>query len=90
MSTRVKETTRVLDIKLPEQLAQQVETVAREQKTDVNELVQWAIRVYLHRLAGLKEELDSPINPDDPNSMSMTQVYDMIHEIRREEERKTA
>ena len=74
MATLVKETTRVFDIRLPEQLAQQVEAVAREQKTDMNELVQWAIRVYLHHNARLTEEANELINPSNPESMTWAQV----------------
>ncbi len=90
MATLVKETTRVFNISLPEPLAQQVEQVARDQKTDVNELVQWAIRVYLHHNERLTKESNELINPDHPESMTWAQVSDLIHESRREEERKSA
>ena len=90
MSTLVKETSRVFQIRLPEQLAQQVEAVARDQKTDVNELMQWAIRVYLRRLAAVQEELNEPIDPANPDSMTMAQVNEIVRESRRELERKRA
>jgi hypothetical protein len=90
MSTLVKETSRVFQIRLPEQLAQQVEAVARDQKTDVNELMQWAIRVYLRRLATVQEELNEPIDPANPDSMTMAQVNEIVRESRRELERKRA
>jgi len=94
MATLVRESTRVFEIKLPEQLAQQVEAVAQDQKTDVNELVQWAIRVYLHHNARLTEEANELVNPSHPESMTWAQVNDLVHEVRREmrqeEEQKTA
>ena len=53
-------------------------------------MVQWAVRVYLLRLADIEKKLNEPINPADPSSMTMAKVNDFIHEFRREEERKSA
>jgi hypothetical protein len=88
MAGLVKETTRVFNISLPEKLAQKVEEAAHDQKADVNELVQWAIRVYLHHNAPLTKESNEPINPDHPESMSMAQVNALVHEVRRDVRRE--
>ena len=90
MSTLVKETNRVFTLNLPEQLAKQVEAVARDQKTDVNELVRWAIRVYLYQDASIAAGLSGPIDPSNPESMSMAEVCDFIKQSRREDERRSA
>jgi hypothetical protein len=90
MSTLVAETDRILTLNLPEQLAQQVEAVARQQKTDVNELVQWAIRVYLYHNERIASELNEPIDPSNPESMTLAEVSDFIKQSRREDERRGA
>ena len=79
MSTPVKEPSRVFDIRLPERLAQQVEEVARDQKTDLSDLVQWAIRVYLRAISRTEEDLNQPIDSSNPESISLDKIRELIH-----------
>ncbi len=74
---------RVLTISLPETVARQVEDFARSQRVDVSTFFERTVRDYEKRMADIDEELNSPINPDDPESMTMAQVNDLVHEMRR-------
>jgi len=85
MSAVAENSTRVLTISLPEAVARQAEEFARNQRVDVSTFLERAIRDYERRMADIEEELNSPINPDDPESMTMSQVNDLVHEIRRQD-----
>lgn len=91
MAISVANANRLLSISLPEPLAEWVEKTAREQGTEPGELIQWAIRVYRNRLAGLVEELNEPLDPSNPETMTMAEVNDLVRGARQvNSERKTA
>ncbi len=84
MSAVSENPTRVLTISLPETVARQAEEFARSQRVYVSTFFERTVRDYEKRMADIDRELNSPINPDDPESMTMDQINELVHEIRRE------
>ena len=90
MASTAANPTRTVTITLPEDVALVAEQSARDQRVEVSEVISRAIRADQRRWQAIEAELNSPIDPSNPASMTLAQVNDLVHETRRSGERKSA